>query len=1190
MSDFFFSDPTAPLSLGGATAKYRRNLEAIRILKACESEGRPATPEEQNILAHYVGWGDSSVLNNLLAQPDDLTPEEFESAKRSALNAHYTDIPVIAAIWEGVRHLGITEDARILDPAAGIGHFKSAMPESLRSAEFVEIELDNLTARILRLLHPQSRIYAQGFQDVPLPKGFFDLAISNVPFGDYGIGKSFHKLPPFLKKAIHDFFFAYTVDLLRPGGVMAYITSRFTLDKATPTVRQWLARRLDLLAAVRLPCTAFKVNAGTEVVTDVLFLQKRAAPLSDVDPEPEWVLATHRVELPRPGPYPLKASINRYWASHPENILGKHAASGSMYRGYDYNVEPRDGQNLAEELRAALLRSLPAGAASPELWEAPLEVPDLSAPRGEVTITTAAARTEKDRKRLERLHAIYKLAKSILADEIAGRLAQAAETRKALNETYDAYVAAYGCINAPATARLLRDTVEGPFLLALERKETGAWIKADIFFMASVREAVKEIKDPSPSDALLLCLDTYGRVDMGYIAGTLGVTEEEAARRLDGKVFRLPGGGWEVADEYLSGNILEKLNAAKAAAEFDPRFQANVEALQAAMPEPVPADDIRAPLGAPWIPPHYIEEFLQSLFGGNRSWYRVSYAQRLSQWSVSVEKYWISDSLLKSRWGTPHLDAVQLVTMGLNKKTPIVYDNTGDQRVVDVAATIAAQAKLGEIQKAFEQWLWNDPDRAADLVSIYNTTYNVWRVPSYDGSHLSFPGLSRAIELRPWQKNAAWRILQERSTLLWHDVGAGKTLASIAAIMEAKRLGFARKAMVVVPNHVVSQWAKEVLTAYPAANILVVTKKQVSKANRRTFMSRIAMNEWDMVIVPFSSFGLLPVSNASMERFISAEIRALEALLYEMEQENRSRGGRDAATSRSIKAIEKAKQRFEAKLERLSDAKKDDQRVITWEELGIDMLVVDEAHAFKNLFFATKMNRVAGLPNSNSQRAFDMFIKTRILMQSGGKLVFLTATPVTNTLAELYNMQRYLQYDDLEALGLAHFDAWASQFALAESSLELAPEGTGFRMVERFRKFVNLPELLRMWFQVADRVRLEDTADAGALVKRPALRGPYKVLVEVPGMEEYMAGLAERAEKIRNGLVKPYEDNMLAVTGDGRKAAADLSMVIPPDEPDPPMPKIDALVDVVERIYRYAQPVQGAQLIFCDLGTPKKKK
>ncbi len=1184
MTEFSFSNPNASLDLGGATMRYRRNLQAIEIVKRCEGEKRPATPEEQGILAHYVGWGDSNVLNNLLMRPDGLSADELASAKRSALNAHCTDLPVVAAMWDGIRHLGLAEDARILDPSAGIGHFKSAAPEAFRFAEWVEVELDDLTARILGLLHPESRIYAQGYQTAPLPKGYFDLAISNVPFGNYGVGSSFHKLPPFLKKSIHDFFFAYTVELLRPGGVMAFITTRWTMDKVSPVVRQWMAQRMDLLTAVRLPWTAFKTNAGTEVVTDILFLQKRLSSLSAADALPDWVFADHTAVLPR-GSLSVKAKINRYWATHPENILGEQRPTGTMYRGFEYNVEPREGENLVQALRDALVSSLPANAAAPEALGAAPEEPPHPVSSGPVTIVTAAGRTEKDRLRLERLHAIYRLGKSILADEIAGRLEQAAETRKKLNDAYDAFVAEFGRINRPSMARLLKETVEGPFLLALERKgEAGEWMKSDIFYLASVREVSKTIDDPTPADALLLCLDTYGEVDMEYIAGVLGTTEDDAVRQLLGKVFLLPEGGWQTADEYLSGNILEKLNTAKAAAEFDSRFRANVEALKAAMPEPVPADDIRTPLGAPWVPAQYIEEFLAHLLTApSGTTYHVSYAPRLSRWSVDVSgDYRIPSSRLRSRWGTPHLDAIELVTMGLNKKTPIVYDHDGDTRVVNVAATITAQAKLGEIQREFEQWLWSEPERTAKLVSLYNQTYNVWSVPSYDGSHLSFPGLSRSIELRPWQKNAVWRILRNKATLLWHDVGAGKTLAAIAAVMEAKRLKFARKAMVVVPNHLVSQWAAAALTAYPGANILVATRKQMSKASRSTFMSRIAMNEWDMVIVPFSSFGLLPVSQTTLERFVRAEINALEELLYELESEARN----DKASARAIKAVEKAKQRFEAKLERLAESKKDDQRVVTWEELGIGMLVVDEAHAFKNLFFATKMNRVAGLPNSNSQRAFDMFIKTRTLLQSGGKLVFLTATPVTNTLAELYNMQRYLQYDDLESLGLTHFDAWASQFALVESSLELAPEGTGFRMVERFRKFVNLPELLRMWFQVADRVRLEDTG----LVERPELRGPYKVLVDVPGMDDYMATLAERAERIRNGVVTPSEDNMLSVTSDGRKAAADLSMVRVPDEPTPRMPKIDALVDVIEKIYRASEPVLGAQLVFCDIGTPKKPK
>ncbi len=1176
VNDFYFYNAGA-LALGGAAHKQQANIEVIRILKQCQAEKRPAIAQEQETLSHYVGWGDSAVLKALHDSAElraMLSAEEMSAAKGSSLNAHYTDLPVIGAIWDALLHLGLGSlpKLRILDPSAGIGHFKSLTPSALRSkTEWIEIELDSLTAGILGLLHPDSKVYNQGFETVNLPPAWFDLAVSNIPFGNYGVTSK--TVPAFAKTSIHDFFFANTVALLRPGGVMAYITSRYTLDKKDSQTRNWLARHTDLLAAVRLPNNAFKANAGTEVITDILILRKREQEQSAI---PAW--AQVETAWRRIGYASEPLYYSKYYAEHPEMILGKVTFNGTMYRSDGYNVEP-DGRDLATAICSALVGKLTANSMLPQ------EKPEAVESGPAIIITAAKGRSADAEKRLAAMHEIYALAKNLLAAETKGTsLFETSDLRHRLNQAYDRFAAEYGAINKPVNAKLLEGSVEGPFLKALETYDrlSATAQKAGLFAGPLVR-STKKSDAPSVADALLICLDRIGRVDIEMIASSAGVSTLEAVRQLGDLIFQEPGTGkWLTADEYLSGNVREKLKSAQAAVGLDRAFERNVQALTAALPAPLKPSEIRAPLGAGWVPTEMVHGFMLRLLEAGS--YNVKYIPALAHWEVDCWDYWrIPNGLMNGRWGTARMSALDLIRDGLNAKIPVVYDlldtEEGEKPVVNQTETVAAQMKLAEIKTEWETWLWQDTDRAATLAAIYNERYNAHRVRQYDGSHLSAPGLNLAIHPRPQQKNVVWRVLQSPATFVAHEVGMGKTLSGIMAAMEAKRLHLVHKTVVVVPNHLTAQWHAQALWAYPNADILIATAQDLAKGKRGEFLSRIATNDWDLVIVPFSSFKLLPVKPETMTGFFQEQINQLEDYLAELKAED--------SFSKATKEIEKAKKRLQAKLDKCADMAKDAVGTITWEELGVDMLIVDEFQAFKNLFFATKMTRIAGLTNSDSQRAFDMFVKVRQTLEKGGKVVGMTGTPVTNTIAEMFTMQRYFQMKTLEDLGLSHFDAWANQFAVAEAGLEMTPDGAGFRMNTRFRKFVNVPELMTLWAQVADTKRI----DGGAGIERPNLYGGKPVKVVSDGgdvLTEYVQDLASRAERIHSGMVEPEDDNMLKVAGDGRKAALDMSLV-KASLPGSAMPKIDALVDLVAQIFEASTPVNGAQLIFCDLATPKAK-
>ena len=1161
-NDFYFQ-PGQTLDLGTPKQRFEKNKQAIALAKELASFERTALPDELALLSHYVGWGDSRLASRVHELTDLLTEDELRFARGSTLNAHYTALPVIGAMWDAALQLGFGERPfRALDPSAGIGHFKSMTPVPLRGkVDWTEIELDGLTAQILKTLHPTSRIFNTGFEAANLPDGMFDLAISNVPFGDYGVFSK--KLPKYLANPIHDFFFANTWSLLRPCGVLMYVTSRFTLDKKDDRVRSWLARRFDLLAAVRLPETAFEENAGTKVITDILIMQKR---MEETEEFPIWV----QTGVFKPD-Y-RAATVNQYYLENPDMIIGVPSLDGRMYQSDGYTVLPA-GLDLPAELSRTFKRVLKR-----------LEPIALPAKEEAITVqfsddNVISSRTPAMPVVASKLMEIHDAAKKLIRAETRGDLSNVTVLRANLNKLYDQFVDVYGPINKPQNLRYLKNSAEVHFLKSLEKyhAESDTAKKSDIFFKTVVRSVVKSEK-LSASDALLVCLDHMGKVDIPFVASVAQTSQDQVIEELRGSIFLEPKSlTWQTSEQYLSGNMRVKLEQAKAAASFDARFQENVVALESVIPLTIDAGHIRAPLGAGWIPADVIGDFVKHLLKAGQ--YHITYIPALATWEIESENTaYIARNLLSAKWGTSKMNTLTLLDAGLNSRDVVVYDGFGKDRTVNTKETVAAQQKLLEIKEEFEKWLWSDAERSKHLVEIYNEEFNSVRNVRYDGSHLTTPGLNQSIRLRSNQKDAAWRIIQNSATLIGHEVGMGKTLTAIVAAMESKRLGFTKKAMLVVPNHTLSNWQIVMQTAYPGANILLPDPSDLAKGKRSEFMSRIATNNWDMILVPFSSFKLLPVSSDTLKDFYMQQIEELEEHLLELKGDKNGK--------RAVKEIEKALKRFQVKLETLSSFDKDNEGTITWEELGVDMLIVDEMHYAKNLYYSTKMSRIAGLSKSDSQRAFDMFVKFRWIIEHRGKVVGMTGTPVTNTIAEMFTMQRFFQLDTLKKLGLAQFDAWARQFALAEPGLEMTPDGSGFRINTRFRKFVNVPELMQLWLQIADMRRIDPVE-----IQRPDLfnNKPVKALsIAGKSLEDYVMKLAERAEKVRSGIVRPEQDNMLCITSDGRKAALDLSLVVPAPA-GAPMPKIDDLAETVAEVWRLTAPTSGVQLIFCDLGVPKSK-
>jgi len=1218
MIDFAFAPNYNLEDLGTTVAKYENNIAALRVLKELESEGREdATLHEQTILSKYVGWGDSTLLKRAFPNgahyshipPADelkelLTENEIKALRASSLNAHYTTISVIRAIYAGLLHMGFDRlrhpsnaRLRVLEPAAGIGHFFGAMPAALKErSDCAAIELDPLSARITKLLYPSATVYAEGFESANLPPDWFDLVISNVPFGNYKVcDVSFRE--PYLRAGIHDYFFAKALRVARPGGLIALITSRFTLDKQDARLRAYLATHAELLTAVRLPNDAFTANAGTQVVTDLIILRKRACPDKDAATREGWVESQDTTVLHESGT-PMNITLNRLMIADRALMLGQAmVAQHGMYGRNEFTVKG-DGRDLANSLSQTLKRVLPANLFSPQVQVSgevaqPAHFPDkaqseekhdslslaLQQELGELSDTRAGF----EKARAAHLLEIYTAAKNVIKVQMDGDSDDVLnEAQAELNRLYDRFRIRYGYINSKQNLNAFRkENGLLAFLRALEEPMNwgGQFRKTPLFTKRTIRPISGKTSADNAHEALLLCLNECGKVDLPRIAVLCRKEVSAIMEELHGSMFQMPGGCWVTRDEYLSGNVRARLKEAEAAAHLDKAFNENVEALRSAQPAPLGAGEITARLGAAWIPVEIIEafaRFLVPLYQGH-----IKYLAPTAQWVVDPPSIDTVMSIEATQtWGTKRVHALDILEDALNLRRTVVYDQIDEKtRVVNQTETVAAQAKLQDMKEKFGEWVWQDAKRETELCRLYNEQFNTTRERRYDGSHLSLPGASTDIELRPHQKDAVWRILQSKTTLIGHCVGAGKTLAAIAAAHELRRLELARKSMIVVPKHVAPQWAEEAQRLYPGLKMLTTDAKDFTKHTRGETLSRIATGDWDLIIVPHPSFKLLPVSAKTANKFINDEIERLCDHITELKDE----GGRE--NKRSIKQLEKTLKRFEARLKtQNAEIKHDDEQTITFEELGVEALFVDEFHCYKNLYFPTKISRIAGLSNSESQQAFDMFVKVQWLIGQGGRIIALTGTPVSNTLCEVWIMMRYLQLDLLKELGMNHFDAWAQAFAETTTGVEMKPDGSGFRVHTRFNKFVNLPELSRLWRQCLD-VRTPEQLN----LPRPKIAGGSPIIVSVPASEElidFVGELSHRSEKVRTREVHPSVDNMLKIISEGRKAALDMRLVKPMLE-ELPNNKIDALVERVGKLHQRTSANKGAQIIFCDLATPK---
>ncbi len=1017
-ADFRFATTGDLADLGGLASRFNHNITAIKLLKSLEAEGRAhgdLAPDEQRTFARYSGWGDGEVLNRLFpygAYPQApihpeldriLTIEERGKIASSALNAHYTALPIIGAIYEALNYLGIgaLDSLRVLEPAAGIGHFFGVMPpEIVAKAEPVAVELDSITARILQYLYPNAKVFNQGFEESTMPNDYFDLVLSNTPFGSYAVHDPRKR---YLKAAIHDYYFARSLMLVKPGGIIAFITSRYTLDKVDSRVRRHIAERADLLAAARLPESAFRKNAGTEVVTDVLILRKKVKS-SAVDEKTGW-LETDVF----PNELDYRVPVNRFYIERPDLMLGVPGCSRGMYSDCEFTLKS-DGRHLASVLRDSLISQLPYQAITAAPSQPSMLAPSLmedALEKDKASAVNLGRLSGISRHRASLLLDIYSAAKQVIRLQLldAGDEKLTCPQRE-LNDLYSRFTAQYGPINAKQNLKDLdRRSPIVPFLKALEEPTVkGAWKRAAIFHSRTIRPHRDFSHISSPNDALFFCLNECGRVDLDRIAALTGRTKSEVAEALRGLIYETTHGGWAPADEYLSGNVVAKLKEAQAAAALDPRFQENVEALEAVQPTPLGPEEIAARLGAGWIPAEVVRDFIREIvpqFDG-----RVEYVEHLGVWKIEGAKFWARNSIEATQtWGTARIDAIDLVEDALNLRQPAIYDEidepAGKRRVLNDTETVAAQAKLAEIKLKFVSWLWNSEPRARELCATYNERYNCMRERRYDGGYLQLPGMNSSITLRPHQLDGVQRVLQNKATLLGHAVGAGKTFLMVAAAMELKRLSLCHKSMVVVPNHLVVQWEAEARKLYPSINLLAPTKEELSASQRGELMSRISTGDWDLIVTPHSSFKLLPVSPETIGRYIQREIDTLREYLEAIPKEERGE------RRKTIKEIERAIKKLEVKLKDCESAiLRDSKHTITWEELGADSLFIDEAHLLKNLYCPTKMRNVAGLPTADSQRAFDAFIKVRSLLDNGGRVVFATATPVSNTLADVTSKRR----------------------------------------------------------------------------------------------------------------------------------------------------------------------------------------
>jgi N12 class adenine-specific DNA methylase len=1186
------------LGAGSLKEKCHANFRAIEVLRAVEAEGGEATPEEQQTLVRYVGWGG---LPQVFATHENqdwkaerarlkelLTPEEFRSAQATTLNAHYTSPTVVTAMYQAVQRLGFTH-GKILEPSMGTGHFFGLMPEGMRNqSALTGIEIDPLTAGIARLLYPDANIRQQGFEQSKLPNGDFDLVISNVPFGNYKVFDPEFNRHNFL---IHDYFFAKALEKARPGGMVAFITSMGTMDKQDAHLREYLSERAEFLGAIRLPNTAFKQNANTEVTTDVIFLRRLHEGESPCGYD--WrQLAEHR------NAEGVAMRINGYFAAHPIMMCGQMTLQGSMYSEGEPALVP-DGRELDAAMSEAIPH-LPAAvyreAARPAI--APTDNTKISAPNGvkegaftlhegQVGVCTngflefpenlPAETTRRIRGMIQVRDAARKVLRTQL--EESGEPAIVA-ARQQLNLRYDHFAARFGPLNSSANQRAFRADPDYPLLCSLEnyRHDIKRATKRAIFHERTIHSASPVYQAETAKDALVVSLNERGTVDLEHMSSLLEKDVPNLMPELNGLIYLDPETNrWETEDSYLSGNVREKLAAARRAADSDPRFQENVTALQAAQPEDLQPSQIEARLGASWVPDTDVEAFVSSLLGGNRV--EITHSPQVGAWFVNASPEARVSVANTTEWGTARYTAIDLIMDALNLKTPTVYDiePVTLKRVVNATETEGARDKQEKIKERFKAWLWEDDERRERLCRLYNDQFNSDRLRVFNGSHLTLPASSRQVALRPHQKDAVWRIIQSKNTLLAHAVGAGKTYTMVAAAIEMKRLGLARKPMFAVPNHMLTQFSTELLTLYPNATILAAGKDDFAKDRRAQLFSRIATGNWDAVIVTHSSFERIPLSISARENFIRTQIDEIESAIREQKSESRG--------TRLVKELERVRKRMEFKLEALSAEDKKDQ-TITFEELGVDRLFVDEAHKFKNLFYVTKMDRVAGLPQTASERAFDLFLKVGHIQErnGGGGVVFATGTPISNTMAEMFTMQRYLQMSSLRRLGLQHFDSWAGTFGETVTAMELSPDGAGYRLQHRFARFVNVPELMQQFRQTAD----VQTAEMLKL-PIPKLETGRAITVSAPcspRLKKFVETLVKRAEKIKGGSIDPKVDNMLKITSEGRLAALDFRLMTPA-APDAPDSKVNLAVEKIHRIWESSTPQKSAQLVFCDLSTPK---
>lgn len=1182
------------LGEGGAKTKYAFNIAAIQTLKQIEAEGRQARPDEQEILSRYVGWGglpqafdaeNASWQKEYQQLKSLLTDEEYAAARGSTLNAHYTSPMVIRAMYEALGNMGF-QSGNILEPSCGVGNFFGMLPESMSQSRLYGVELDSITGRIARQLYPDAQIEIRGFEKTSR-KDFFDVAVGNVPFGNYKVAdKPFDKYG-FL---IHDYFFAKALEQVRPGGVIAFITSKGTMDKASPDVRRYIAQRAELLGAIRLPNNAFKANAGTEVTSDILFLQKREHP---IDIEPDWIHLGQTADgIP----------INSYFVDHPDMMLGRMQWDKSMYGNEkETTCEPIPGADLAQQLHAAV-RNIDGEYKRMEISETDINEgrtipadPDVrnfsyALVNGQVyyrenSVMTRPVLNQTTQERIKGMIELRDCVRKLIDLQLTdGSDAEIRAQQAELGRLYDAFSAEYGIINGKANGRAFEGDSSYYLLCSLEILDEDRKLKrkADIFSKRTIRRRKPVTQVDTASEALAVSIGERAKVDLPFMARLTGKAEDEIVADLQGVIFLDPlEQTWQTADEYLSGNVRAKLRVAQTAAESDSSFAVNVEALQAAQPKDLDASEIDVRLGTTWVDKAYIQRFMIELLGipyYEQRRIHVNYAPQTAEWSIDGKSLLSENVNNHMKYGTRRAPALKILEDTLNLRDTRVYDvvqdeNGREKRELNQKETTIAQQKQQAIKDAFHDWVWKDPTRRHELVMRYNELFNSTRPREYDGSHIVFDGMNPEITLREHQRTAIAHVLYGGNTLLAHQVGAGKTFEMVAAAMESKRLGLCQKSMFVVPNHLTEQWASEFLRLYPSANILVTTKKDFEKAKRKQFCARIATGDYDAVIIGHSQFEKIPISQERQERLLREQIDEIAAGIEEMERENGERF--------TIKRMEATRKSLEARLEKLkADEKKDD--VVTFEELGVDRLFVDEAHAFKNGFLATKMRNVAGIATSESQKSTDMFLKCRYMDElTGGRgVIFATGTPVSNSMTELYTMQRYLQYGTLEKMGLIHFDAWASTFGETVTAIELAPEGTGYRARTRFAKFFNLPELMAMFKEVAD----IKTADQLHL---PVPNAHYETMAVKPSVyqEEMVEALSERASKVHSGAVDPKEDNMLRITSDGRKLGLDQRLMNPllPDEPGS---KVNACMENILRIYKEGDAQKLTQLVFCDLSTP----